>query len=327
MLLAGDIGGTKTNLAIFPYEVGIGMPLLEATFSSGRYASLEELVRVFLAEADIQVRHASFGVPGPVVGGRATMTNLPWNVDARDLKEALQLESIHLLNDLEAIACAIPFLGPTDLHTLQEGESLSGGSIAVIASGTGLGQAFLTWDGTRYQPHASEGGHADFAPTSQHEWGLLRYLQERFGHVSYERICSGQGLPNIYAYLRDSGYAPEPAWLAKQLSATNDPTPVIVDGALEKDRPNELCRATLHLFVTILGAEAGNLALKVLATGGVYLGGGLPPRIVLLLEQGSFLEAFRGKGRLSGMLVRMPVHIIRNPKVAVLGAARRALET
>ncbi|MCK4450516.1 MAG: glucokinase [Anaerolineae bacterium] len=326
MLLAGDIGGTKTNLAVFSPEAGPHAPLAEATFPSGRYPSLETLVREFLSQADLQVERASFGVAGPVVAGRATITNLGWVMDERQLQEALDLSSVRLLNDLDAIAHTVPFLDPADLHTLNAGQPATGRAIAVIAPGTGLGEAFLTWDGSRYRTHASEGGHADFAPTNLFEIGLLRYLQEGLGfeHVSYERVCSGRGLPNIYAYLRDSGTACEPAWLAEQLAAADDPTPVIVNAALAREC--ELCIATLDAFVSILGAEAGNLALKVVATGGVYLGGGIPPRILPALEQGRFMEAFRRKGRFSDLLARVPVHVILNPKVALLGAACHGLE-
>jgi glucokinase len=326
MLLAGDIGGTKTNLAVFSPEDGPRAPLAEATFPSARYPSLEALVREFLSQVDLKVEWASFGVAGPVAAGRATITNLPWVMEERQLQEALNLSSVRLLNDLAAIAHAVPFLEPADLHTLNVGQPAPGGAMAVIAPGTGLGEAFLTWDGSRYRPHASEGGHADFAPTNLSEVELLRYLQGRFEHVSYERVCSGRGLPNIYAYLKDSGYADEPDWLTEQLAVADDPTPVIVNAALDEERPCELCVATLNALVSILGAEAGNLALKVLASGGVYLGGGIPPRILPALQQEWFMEAFRRKGRMSDLLARVPVHVILNPKVALLGAACHGLE-
>ena len=350
MLLAGDIGGTKTNLAIFSPEDGPRAPLAEATFPSADYPSLEALVREFLSQVALKVDRASFGVAGPVAADRTTVTNLPWVIDETQLRERLNLSSVRLLNDLAAIAHAVPFLEPADLHTLNVGQPAHGGAMAVIAPGTGLGEAFLTWDGSRYRPHASEGGHADFAPTNLFEVELLRYLQDRFEHVSYERVCSGRGLPHIYAYLKDSGYADEPAWLTEQLAEADDPTPVIVDAALrqpfdgvypersrraqdkaqdaalDSERPCGLCVAALNAFVSILGAEAGNLALKVLASGGVYLGGGIPPRILPTLEQERFMEAFRRKGRMSDLLARMPVHVILNPKVAVLGAACHGLE-
>jgi len=326
MLLAGDIGGTKTNLAVFSPEDGPRAPLAEATFPSADYPSLEALVREFLSQVSLSVERASFGVAGPVVASRATITNLPWVMEETQLQETLNLSSVRLLNDLNAIAHAVPFLEPADRHTLNAGQQAPDGAMAVVAPGTGLGEAFLTWDGTRYRPHASEGGHADFAPTHPLEVELLRYLQGRFERVSYERVCSGRGLPNIYAYLKDSGYADEPAWLTEQLAAADDPTPIIVNTALDSQKGCELCVATLNAFVSILGAEAGNLALKVLASGGVYLGGGIPPRILPALEQQRFMEAFRRKGRMSDLLARVPVHVILNPKVALLGAACHGLE-
>jgi len=323
--LAGDIGGTKTNLAIFSPEAGPRAPLAEATFPSGRYPSLEALVQEFLSQVNLKVERATFGVAGPVVAGQSRITNLPWVMDELQLQEALGLSGVRLLNDLEAIANGVPSLEPADLHTLNVGEPASGGASAIIAPGTGLGEAYLTWDGSHYQAHASEGGHTDFAPINPLEIGLLSYLLERLGHVSYERVCSGRGIPNIYAYLRDRGYAEEPDWLAEQLAAADDPTPIIVNNALNSDSACDLCAATLNSFVSILGTEAGNLALKVLATGGVYLGGGIPPRILPALEEGRFLDAFRAKGRMSDLMARMPVHVILNPKVALLGAASHCL--
>jgi glucokinase len=321
MLLAGDIGGTKTNLAVYSPEVGLRAPLIEATFPSTDYGSLEALVGDFLSQTGVKVERASFGVAGPVVAGQAKITNLPWVMDEVQLREALGLSSVRLLNDLSAIGHAIPWLEPADVHTLNEGQARAGGAIAIVAPGTGLGEAFLTWDGARYQSHASEGGHADWAPSDQLQLGLLRYLMERFGHVSVERVCSGRGIPNIYAYLKDSGHAEEPAWLAKELAQASDPTPIIAKAALNSDRSCALCVSTLDVFVQILGAEAGNLALGVMATGGVYLGGGIPPRILPLLEDGRFLDAFRQKGRFADMLSRIPIRVILNPKSALLGAA------
>jgi glucokinase len=326
MLLAGDIGGTKTNLAVFSPEAGPRAPLAEATFPSADYPSLEALTLEFLSQVDLPVERASFGVAGPVAAGRAEITNLPWVMAETQLQEALNLSSVRLLNDLASIAHAVPFLELDDLHTLNEGQPVPGGAIAIVAPGTGLGEAYLTWDGSRYRPHASEGGHTDFAPNNPLGVELLRYLQDRFEHVSCERVCSGRGLPNIYAYLKDSGYADEPTWLAEQLAAADDPTPAIVNTALSGERPCELCVATLSTFVSILGAEAGNLALKVMASGGVYLGGGIPPCILPALEQERFMEAFRHKGRMSDLLARMPVHVILNPKVALLGTACHGLE-
>ena len=329
MLLAGDIGGTKTHLAIISPEIGPRAPLAEATFPSGRYPSLEAVVREFLGQVNVGVARASFGVAGPVVGGRVAATNLPWVIDEAQLSHELKIPSVHLLNDLEAIACAVPQLRetPADLHTLNAGRPIPGGPIGVIAPGTGLGEAYLTHDGGRYRAHASEGGHVDFAPATREEIALLHYLFDHMDHVSYERICSGIGMPNIYDFLRDSGYALEPPWLAEELAAAADRTPVIVNAALNPEKRAKLCQATLELFVSILGSEAGNLALKLLATGGIYLGGGIPPRILSALSGPRFLDAFRNKGRMSALVANIPVHVILNPKVALLGAAYHGLDS
>jgi glucokinase len=324
VLLAGDVGATKTNLGIFSSERGPREPLAEATFSSGQYASLVELAGEFLAQANLKVDHAVFGVAGPVVGDQATITNLSWVIGEAELKEKLRLKLVVLLNDLEAVAHGVPLLKPKDLHTLNKGKQAPGGAKAVIAPGTGLGEAFLTWDGAQYRAHASEGGHTDFAPTNPLEGNLLDYLRDQWGHVSYERICSGMGIPNIYAFLRDSGHTDEPAWLAEQLAAADDPTAFIVTAALENKA--QLCIDTLNLFCSVLGAEAGNMALTVMATGGIYLGGGIPPRITSVLEQSPFMKAFCNKGRLSELMTRIPVYVTLNPKIALIGAAFYGLE-
>jgi glucokinase len=326
MLLAGDIGGTKTNLAIFSTERGLRDPLLEATFPSSHYPSLEAVVQEFLGQTRLKVDRASFGVAGPVINGQATITNLPWKMDEAELKRAFNLSAVRLINDLESIANAVPILEPADLHTIHQGTAVQHGAIAVIAPGTGLGEAFLTWDGNDYEAHPTEGGHTDFAPTDALQMGLLQFMLKRFDHVSYERVCSGMGLPNLYDYLKQSGYAPEPDWLAKALVDAGDRTPIIVNAALEGKPGSELCVATLKMFVSILGAEAGNMALKVLSTGGVYLGGGIPPRILSVLASSTFTEAFRDKGRFAPVLTRMPVYVILNPKSALLGAAASGLK-
>jgi glucokinase len=319
MLLAGDIGGTKTDLAVFSRDKGPQEPLEESTFASAAYSSLEVIVREFLDRVKWEVDKAVFGVAGPVIRNRVEVTNLPWTVDAARLRQQLGLASVTLLNDLAAIANGVPRLDPGEVHTLKEGRRDPEGAIAVIAPGTGLGEAFLTWDGERYWPHPSEGSHVDFAPSDPRQIQLLRYLWPRFEHVSYELVCSGMGIPNVYAYFRDGGYAEEPDWLTEQLAQAEDPTPIIVNSALEGK--SELCVLTLDTFVSILGAEAGNLALKVMATGGVYLGGGIPPRILPALEQEAFLEAFHAKGRLRHVLVDVPVHVILDSDIALLGAA------
>jgi glucokinase len=321
MLLAGDIGATKTNLGIYSAEKGPREPIIEATFPSTKYSNLETLIKDFLSRITKKIDSAIFGVAGPVVEAQAAITNLPWVIDAAHLRENLNLSSVCLINDLEAMAYGVPLLKSEDLHILNEGTPVLKGTLAIIAPGTGLGETFLIWDGVQYRAYPSEGGHADFGPNSTGEIGLLQYLHKKMRHVSYERICSGQGLPNIYAYLKESGYAEEPVWLTEKLRSAHDPTPVIVKAALDIEGACELCRAALTMFSSTLGAEAGNLALKVMATGGVYLGGGIAPRIISILEEGGFMERFTNKGRFSKLVSRIPVHIILNPKIALIGAA------
>ena len=325
MLLAGDVGGTKTNLAIFVSEEALKREeaMVEMTLPSGDYPSLEALVGKFLESIEVrdQIRHASFGVAGPVSKGEAKITNLPWVMDEIHLAETLHLPSVELLNDLVAIASAVPFLTPSDLNTLNEGQAVEHGTIAVVAPGTGLGEAYLNWDGRHYRAYPSEGGHVEFGPTNALELEMLGYLLEHYNHVSYERVCSGMGLPNIYRFLRDRGYAEEPVWLTKKLAEVKDPTPVIVNNALDKENACDLCVKTLEMFVSILATEAGNMALKVFANGGVFLGGGIPPRILPLLQNGRFMEVFSHKGRFTDLLKQAPVHVILHPKVALLGAA------
>lgn len=327
MLLAGDIGGTKTNLALFAHDGDWREPVHEATFPSAQYASLEALVQDYLAQQqNPHIEHASFGVAGPVIEGHATITNLPWMMEAQRLQQELNIREVSLLNDLDAIAHAVPFLDQRDLATINAGKPEQEGTLAVIAPGTGLGEAYLTWNGSSYRPHTSEGGHADFGPTDAFELDLLGYLLVRFPHVSYERVCSGKGFPNIYAFLKDRGLADEPGWLAQELAQAQDKTPVIMKAALDTANPCDIAVKTLNAFVAILGAEAGNMALKVLATGGVYLGGGIPPRILPYLEGERFMKAFTNKGRLGPLLTQVPVHVILNPKIALLGAALHGFE-
>ncbi len=321
ILLAGDVGGTKTNLAVFTSKDQLRTPLLEAKLPSASYPSLTDLVKDFLSNVKMPIDRAVFGVAGPVANGRTKITNLPWIIQERQLQQELGIPNIHLLNDLEAMANAIPLLEPDDLYAVNPGNPVPYAPMAVIAPGTGLGEAFLTWNGTRYCTYASEGGHTDFAPRTPFEIGLLVYMLGRLHHVSYEHICSGIGLPNIYSYLKESGTLEEPAWLTEQLVKAEDQTPIIINAALSERNPSSICVATLKIFASILGAEAGNMALKVLATGGVYLGGGISPRILPFLESGEFIRAFNDKGRFSSLLASIPVQVILNPKVGLIGAA------
>ena len=320
MLIAGDIGGTKTLLALYDAGQGPRRPVAQDEFPSARYEGLESMVEEFLARHRARARAACLDVAGPVIDGRAQLTNLPWILEERALCSRLGLERATLLNDLRAIAHAVPHLQADELHTIKPGRAQPQGAKAVIAPGTGLGEAFLVWGGNEYIACPSEGGHVDFAPGDELQTELLRYLRARHARVGYERVCSGMGLPNIYDFLRASGRATESPALAAKLAQAADRTPLIVEAALREPGGDALCAQTLRSFVSILGAEAGNLALKVLATGGVYVGGGIAPRILPRLEDGVFAQAFVNKGRFAGLLAGIPVHVIV-ARAALLGAA------
>lgn len=326
MLLAGDIGGTKTRLALFWSKNDLRKPVLDEVFVSAQYDSLEDMARAFLAKTDVKIDRASFGVAGPVLNRQARITNLPWMMDEEQLQNSLNIPSVYLLNDLDAMAHAIPFLEASELHTLNAGVPKPRETLALIAPGTGLGEAFLTWNSDHYEAHPSEGGHVEFGPINEVEIDLLRFLLTRFPHVSYEHLCSGIGLPNLYAFFRDRAPEKEPEWFKRQLELATDLTPLIVDCAVKQAGDSPLCAATLDLFISILGAEAGNLALKVMATGGVYIGGGIPPRILPQLESGQLMRSFRNKGRLSAILTDIPVYVITNTCLALLGAAYHGFE-
>lgn len=327
MILAGDIGGTKTALGVYSHEKGVEKPLARETFASANYACLEDIVAEFRLKFDFKIEKAAFGVAGPVSSGKAVITNLPWSVDEEHLKNALSMRSVKLLNDLEAISWSVPSLEKDDIYALNDNsQPVRGGTIAVIAPGTGLGEAFLVWDGTRYLAQASEGGHTDLAPRNELEIELLRYLLKKYEHVSYERVCSGIGIPNIYNFFKDSGKREEPEWLRKELVNVQDPSPLIVNTALEKGSSCPICEATLEMFISLLGAEAGNMALKILPTGGVYLGGGIPPRILPQLQKGLLMKNFLHKGRMTKLLAKMPVNVILKTDMALTGTAYYGLE-
>jgi glucokinase len=321
MLLAGDIGGTKTALAIYSAEAGPRAPHFEAEFQSADYPDLEHILREYLAQTALQVDCACFDVAGPVIAGSARVTNLPWVIEENRLAGEFGFKWVRLINDLEAVAQSVLILQDTDTETLNPGEAVPGGTIAVIAPGTGLGESYLTWEGSRYVAHSSEGGHSDFAPTDELQIGLLRYMQKIYDHVSVEHVCSGIGIPNIYNFLRDSGYSPETPELARLFAAASNPTPLIAQAALHPANPDRLSQATIEIFVAILGAEAGNLALKVLATGGVYIGGGIPLHLLPALKKPLFMQSFVRKGRFAEMLSRIPVRILLG-KAALIGAAK-----
>lgn len=321
MLLAGDVGGTKAAVALFE-EGAPGLRLMrEAVLPSAEFKSLEAVVRRFLGDGPPPtIAAACFGVAGPVVDGRCVTTNLPWELDERSLSEAIPAQRVRLLNDLEAAAYGVLALPTQELVPLQAGQPRKG-NMVLIAAGTGLGEAILVWDGARHRVVASEGGHADFAPRNDLEIDLLRFLRKEFGHVSYERVLSGPGLFNIYRFLRESGHAPEPQWLTERMER-EDPSAVVSEVGLARGHP--LCETALDLFVSIYGSEAGNLTLKALAVGGVFVGGGIAPKISARLADGGFLAAFSDKGRYRDLLRSVPVHLVLNPRAPLLGAARVA---
>jgi glucokinase len=321
MILAGDVGGTNTRIAVFDDKGGRLAPTAEATFPSREHGSLEAVLRKFNAAHPLPIDRAGFGVAGPVRHGRCDATNLPWVVDSVLLARELGLKRVELINDLEANAWGIGVLGADDCAVLNPGAPDAEGNMAIISAGTGLGEAGLYWDGKMHRPFATEGGHADFSPRNHLEMELLDYLLKQFQRVSYERVVSGPGLLNIYGFLRDTGRGEEPAWLAEQIRR-QDPGPVISQAAMSGR--SDLCVQALDLFVSLYGAEAGNLALKVLATGGVYLGGGIAPKIIRKLQDPTFLNAFTAKGRMKPLLQATPVRVILNEKTALLGAARYA---
>jgi len=318
MILAGDIGGTNTRLALLEMEDKWPRVIVEQTFPSREHKSLDEIVRQFLGEHGLTIKRACFGVAGPIRNRRSKPSNLPWVVDADQLATLFGFDAVTLVNDLEANAFGLVALEAKDFAVLNEGAPESEGNTAIISAGTGLGEAGLHFEGKMRRPFASEGGHADFAPRNELEIELLRYLIPQFHHVSYERVLSGPGLLNIYTFLRDTGRGEEAAWLADEMQEA-DPSAVITRAALEGK--SELCMRALDLFVSIYGAEAGNLALKVNATGGVFLGGGIAPRIIDKLKSPAFMEAFTAKGRMRPLLEAVPVRVILNDMTALVGAA------
>ena len=323
MILAGDIGGTKTTLAFFTIDWDRLKHNLETTYHSRDYGSLDEIIRKFVSMNSLHVEHACFGVAGPVKEGRCEATNLPWVVDAEILTTEVGIDRVWLINDLEATGYGIKELEPKDFIILNNGADDAKGNAAVIAAGTGLGEAGLFWDGKQYFPFACEGGHADFAPRNELEMELLSHLLKHYSHVSYERVLSCPGLFNIYSFLRETGrYGKEPELLTEKISRGDDPSSAVSEAALEGSC--ELCVKAMNIFVSIYGAEAGNLALKALATAGVYVGGGIAPKIIKKLTDGNFMKAFISKGRMEHLMQEMPVSVILNDKTALLGAARYA---
>jgi glucokinase len=323
MILAGDIGGTHTRIALFELNQNRLQKLLDRVYPSRDYKSLDEIVSLFISNENVQVSAACFGIAGPVMHGQVSTPNLAWVVDTLQLIKLLQVQAVWLINDLQAHASGIHDLEAADfihLNTAAVGE----GNAALIAAGTGLGEAGLYWDGIRHHPFACEGGHCDFAPRNDLEMELWRYLNKKFGRVSYERILSGPGLNNVYQFLRDSGTEQEPDWLKEEIQQSADPTVIISHVGMNGKAA--ICEHSLDIFVSVYGAEAGNLALKMLATGGVFLSGGIAGRILPRLQGPAFFHSFVSKGRMQPLLEKIAVKVVNNDQVGVIGAARYAVE-
>jgi glucokinase len=321
MILAGDVGGTKVHLALYDFTNGKLKHTQDKQYPAKEYSGLEEIVKEFLGST--KVTAACFGVPGPVRDGRLRLTNLPWTLDSRELSAGLGIQHVFLINDLEANGYGVAELGPDQIYTLSEGDASQIGNRALIAAGTGLGEGILAWNGRIHFPYPSEGGHTDYGPRNDAEIELLRFLQRKYnGRISYERVVSGMGLTNIYEFLRDDRGMEVPKDLADKIAAAHDPNSVITEMALSAK--SQICEKALDMFVSVYGAEAGNLALKVLSVGGLYVGGGIAPRILEKLKDGTFMKAFVDKGRLSQLLINMPVRIILDSRAALLGAAAYA---
>jgi glucokinase len=321
MILAGDIGGTNARLAYFQSQNGHLRLVSERVFPSREHSELAEIVNEFLADSDTRPEAACLGIAGPVRNGRVETSNLPWIIEQGRLAKQIHLPNMLLINDLEASAWGVPELTEADFVPLHEVSGAAAGNQAVIAPGTGLGEAGLFWDGTRHHVFACEGGHSDFAPQGELQIGLLRFLQAQFGHVSYERVLSGPGLVNVYNFLRESGCAEETPAFREQLRK-GDPAAIISRAAL--DGSSALAQQALDLWIAVYGAEASNLALKLMAVGGLYLAGGISPKIISKLKGPGFMQAFLDKGRLSPLVKSIPVQVIINDKAGLLGAARCA---
>jgi len=322
LVLAGDIGGTKTNLGLFFEVKERPVSTVIETFSSRNSPDLEHIIRQFLKMHPVTVTHACFGIAGPVINGTSETTNLPWSISEDRIKKQFNFRHVKLVNDLTATVMAIPLLSEDEFYPLNQAASIKNQNLALIAPGTGLGKAMLIYQNGRYLPVSSEGGHADFAPNNDAEIQLWRYLHQHYGHVSMERVLSGSGLVNIYNWLKDPGRFNEPEWLAQNRKEV-DTARAIAESALARKDPG--CVEALNMFVSIFGAVAGNLALTGMTTGGVYLGGGIPPKILSKLKEDIFIKAFTNKGRFKGFLEKIPVKVILNDKAALIGAAYCAM--
>ena len=323
MILAGDIGGTNTRLAIVERsESGHLRIVIESTFRSTEYDGLHKIVQEFLGRQEVKPQAACFGVAGPVHDNRCKTMNLTWVVDGAELAAQSRIPHVAVINDLEANAYGISCLESSDFDVVNQGDPNASGHAAVVSPGTGLGEAGMFWDGQHYIPIPTEGGHTDFGPRTPLEYELGQYLAKQYEHLSYERIVSGPGLVNIYGFLRETGRGEEPDWLSAELHSS-DPAAVISKAALAGRSP--LCEQALDLFLELFGAEAGNVALTFMARGGVWLGGGIVVKILPRLKSTPhFLSGFTSKGRLRNLMERIPIRVILNDKTALLGAASHA---
>jgi glucokinase len=322
-LLIADVGGTKVVLALAEPQDGFQSLIEIRTYASREHTSFNDILDDYLAATRAAPSLAVLAVAGPIANGRTRITNLPWEILCdRSIEQVHGIATVTLLNDLESTAWSIPFAASSDLVTLQPGVREPEGSIAVVAPGTGLGEAFLTWDGMSYRAHATEGGHTDFAPQGPEQDRLMAAFRRDYEHVSVERVCSGGGIGNIYRYLAQEEGNVEIPSVQANIAVAEDITPVVVAAALTAESP--LCVRAVRLFADILAAEAGNFALKTLATGGVVLAGGLPRRLLPFLETEAFLDRFTAKGRFSDWLRRMPLSILQDPLAPLHGAAAYA---
>jgi glucokinase len=308
LVLAGDIGGTKTHLALFSFQNNLLKSEVQKTFPSQKYSGLEPVLEEFLAAGEYSIGRASFGIAGPLVDGKVKAPNLNWIVDPVSVAKTLKLASVSLLNDLEAAAYGISTLESHEFLIINEGVIRRPGNKGLIAAGTGLGETILYDDGKNYHPLASEGGHADFAARDESEIELLRFLIERYGHVSYERVVSGPGLLNIYDFLKERAGIDVPGWFEEKMAGAEDQSALISQAALAGEP--EIAVKALDMFVSAYGAEAGNLALKAKAIGGVYVGGGIAPKVLNKLRNGTFMQAFNDKGRYRELVSSIPVYVI-----------------
>ncbi len=318
-VLVGDIGGTKTGLAVAETVDGRVRLDQERRYPSRDYNTLDGLLRRYMADTGAACDAAALAIAGPVQDGRSRTTNLPWEVDAAALQQGLGLAEVRLLNDLEAVAWGVGALSAEDFAVIHPGDPDGVGNACVVAAGTGLGEAGLYWDGQRHHPFATEGGHTDFAPSDEREFALYRFLQRTYGHVSWERVACGTGIGNLHAFLLEYRGADLPPWLGEAMAA-GDPSAAIAAAAAEARCP--ICVEAVDLFARLYGREAGNMALKHLALGGVWLGGGVAPKNLDLLRASGFVAAFLDKGRMAPLVERMPVRVILEPRTPLFGAAR-----